>query len=131
MSIQVDLRVRHLFDCDLQTINKNRYRTNRTSGLPADAKASRKYYLTQTALIIEVLAPTTEATDRREKALHYRQVSTLEEYVLVAQERCEATIHRRADGWRHTTWNSARDAAEFKSIGLTLPLAEIYAGLAM
>jgi len=73
--------------------------------------------------------PTTEGTDRREKALHYKQIPTLEEYVLVAQESCEAAIYRRADSWGHTAYWSLQELAEFKSIGLSLSLSEIYAGL--
>jgi Uma2 family endonuclease len=88
-----------------------------------------KYYISRPTLIVEVLSPTTEAIDRREKALHYRQIPTLEEYVLVAQESCEVTIYRRADSWQHTLWSSLQGVAEFKSIGLSLPLSEIYAGL--
>jgi Uma2 family endonuclease len=75
-------------------------------------------------------ARTTEATDRREKALHYRQIPTLEEYVLVAQESSEVTIYRRANSWRHVRFCSPQDVAELKSIDLSLPLTEIYAGLA-
>lgn len=88
-----------------------------------------KYYLTRPTLIVEVLSPTTEGTDRREKALHYRRIATLEEYVLVAQETCEVTIYRRSDSWSHVTWCSPQDVVEFKSIGLSLPLADIYTGL--
>jgi Uma2 family endonuclease len=88
-----------------------------------------KYYLTQPKLIIEVLSPTTEAIDRREKALHYRQIPTLEEYVLVAQDAPEITIYSRTDGWAFSTLRSLQDVAAFRSIELSLPLAEIYAGL--
>jgi Uma2 family endonuclease len=88
-----------------------------------------KYYLTSPTLIVEVLSPTTEGTDRREKALHYKQIPTLEEYVLVAQESCEVTVYRRTDSWGHATWCSPQDVAEFRSIGLSLPLSEIYADL--
>jgi Uma2 family endonuclease len=88
-----------------------------------------KYYLTQPTLVVEVLSPSTEHIDRREKAFHYRQIATLQEYVLVAQERCEVTICRRADHWGATTVNAQAANAEFRSINLALPLAEIYAGL--
>jgi Uma2 family endonuclease len=88
-----------------------------------------KYYLSNPTLIVEVLSPSTESIDRREKALHYRQISTLEEYVLVAQDAPEVTIYRRADEWALSTLRALQDVAEFRSIDLSLPLAEIYAGL--
>jgi Uma2 family endonuclease len=88
-----------------------------------------KYYLTNPKLIVEVLSPTTEAIDRREKALHYRQLASLEEYALVAQESREGTLYRREHNWADSIVNTLEGAAEFRSIDLTVPLAEIYAGL--
>ena len=43
--------------------------------------------LTNPALIVKVLSPSTEAYDRGEKFLHYRAIESLQEYVLVAQDR--------------------------------------------
>ena len=57
----------------------------------------RQFVLLPT-LIVEVLSPSTETIDRREKKMNYLQVQTLEEYVLVAQERREVTLFRCATG---------------------------------
>lgn len=89
-----------------------------------------KYYLTNPTLIVEVLSPTTEAIDRREKALHYRQLPALEEYALVAQEGNEVTLYRRASNWGCSVVRTLDAIAEFHSIGLSLPLAMIYEGVA-
>jgi Uma2 family endonuclease len=88
-----------------------------------------EYYLQLPKLIIEVLSPSTEKTDRREKALYYRQIATLGEYVLVAQNRPHVEILRRADDWRPTVVTSLDATAEFHSIGLSLPLTQIYEGV--
>jgi Uma2 family endonuclease len=88
-----------------------------------------EYYLQHPKLIIEVLSPATERIDRREKALNYRQIATLEEYVLVAQNRPHVEIQRRADDWQPTVVTSLDAAAEFRSIGLALPLTQIYEGV--
>jgi Uma2 family endonuclease len=85
-----------------------------------------EYYLEHPKLIIEVLSPSTEQIDRREKAQNYRQIATLQEYVLIAQKHPHVEIHRRADGWGLTALNSLDDAAEFRSIGLSLPLRQMY-----
>jgi Uma2 family endonuclease len=77
-------------------------------------------------LIAEVIAPATENIDRREKSMMYREIASLEEYVLVAQERCEVTISRRREQWRPVIYKALEDLAEFQSIGLSLPLARIY-----
>jgi Uma2 family endonuclease len=91
-----------------------------------EREAASEYYLQLSKLIIEVLSPSTEKTDRREKALNYRQIATLEEYVLVAQNRPHVEIQRRADDWRPTLVTSLDATAEFRSIGLSLPLTQIY-----
>jgi Uma2 family endonuclease len=77
-------------------------------------------------LIAEVISPATENIDRREKAMMYREISSLEEYVLIAQEECEVTIFRRRQNWRPVICNALEDLAELRSIGLSLPLAHIY-----
>ena len=77
-------------------------------------------------LIFEVLSPSTENVDRREKKMSYQQTSTLKEYVLVAQERREVTVFRRADGWRPELISAPEAVVEFRSIKQALSLAEIY-----
>jgi Uma2 family endonuclease len=77
-------------------------------------------------LIAEVISPATENIDRREKSMMYREIASLEEYVLVAQEKCEVTVFRRREQWRPVIYNALDDLAEFRSIGLSLPLAGIY-----
>jgi Uma2 family endonuclease len=85
-----------------------------------------EYYLQHPKLIIEVLSPSTEQIDRREKALNYRHIATLEEYVLVAQDRPHVELQRRADNWQPMVVTSLDATAEFHSIGLSLPLTQIY-----
>lgn len=85
-----------------------------------------KYYLRYPKLIVEVLSDSTETIDRREKLINYRQIPTLEEYVLVAQDKPEVTLLRRDDGWKPTLITALESPAEFRSIGLSLPLARIY-----
>jgi Uma2 family endonuclease len=84
------------------------------------------HFVRTPTLIVEVLSPSTESIDRREKWLYYRQIETLEEYVLVDQEECEVTIFRREHDWRPLVRNSLEEVAEFQSIGLSLPLERIY-----
>jgi Uma2 family endonuclease len=83
-------------------------------------------YLQHPKLIMEILSPSTERIDRREKALNYRQIPNLEEYVLVTQNRPHLEIQRRADGWLPTVLTSLNAIAEFRSVGLSLPLTQIY-----
>lgn len=84
------------------------------------------YFLRSPTLVVEVLSPSTEAIDRREKHTHYRQAPTLEEYVLVAQDRRELTIFRRATGWQGEVFTAADSLVEFHSVKQSLTLAEVY-----
>jgi len=58
--------------------------------------------------------------------MSYEQAPTLEEYVIVAQNRFEVTIYRRGDGWRGEVHTNEGARVELRSIKQTLTLAEIY-----
>ncbi|HEX2207785.1 MAG TPA: Uma2 family endonuclease [Longimicrobium sp.] len=83
--------------------------------------------LTNPTLIVEVLSPSTEAYDRGEKFLHYRTIETLQEYVLVAQDRpLVERFTRHGEFWHLWTVTDLDEELEFTSIGCTIPLREIY-----
>jgi Uma2 family endonuclease len=84
------------------------------------------HYTRKPTLVVEVLSPTTEATDRREKHANYRYAPTLEEYVLVAQDRREVTLYRRATDWQAEIFTAPDATIEFRSVKLSMLLAEIY-----
>ncbi|QYX30849.1 Uma2 family endonuclease [Sphaerospermopsis torques-reginae] len=52
-------------------------------------------FLRYPCLIIEVLSPTTEAFDRGDKFADYRNLTTLQEYVLVSQNKINVDVFRR------------------------------------
>lgn len=86
-------------------------------------------YTEEPVLIVEVLSPSTAATDRREKLVNYLQIPTLKEYLIVHQQRKCAVLHRRnAQG----SWDSLifeTDEMVLESIPkgkLTIPLDAIY-----
>jgi len=87
-----------------------------------------KVFLTDPKLVVEVLSPSTERTDRREKALNYREVATVEEYVLIAQHKPEVTVFRRSEQWAPQVLTQLEAAAELRSVALTLSLDRIYEG---
>jgi Uma2 family endonuclease len=86
-------------------------------------------YVSDPKLLIEVLSPSTESTDRREKAFHYQRIGSLEEYVLVEQHEREMTIHRRAEGWKARILRGMEAAAELRSIAVSVPMARVYEGV--
>lgn len=78
-------------------------------------------------LIVEVLSPSTEAFDRGEKFRRYRQLSTLQEYVLVDATQISVDRFRRLS---ETQWElqsfTAEDTLELTSIGWHGALALLY-----
>lgn len=84
--------------------------------------------LTNPTLIIEVLSPSTEGYDRGAKFAHYRRLASLQEYVLVAQERLsiERYVKNEQGQWllfEATEWN---DVIPLETIGCTLTVREVY-----
>lgn len=80
-------------------------------------------------LLVEVLSPSTEAIDRREKLLVYRQIPSLSEYVLVSQDEPRVEIHRRRGdiAWEKIE-HSAGETVTLRSVDLSIGMREIYAG---
>ena len=88
-----------------------------------------QYFLRYPKLIVEILSPSTESIDRREKLLSYTQIHTVEEYALLSQTTLQLTIHRRAARWRPQVVSGSEASADFHSIDLSVPLARIYEGI--
>ncbi len=78
-------------------------------------------------VVVEVLSPSTEAKDRGEKFLRYRQIASLTDYVLIAQnERRVEQFTKQSDGsWRLVEMFDAGEV-RLDSVGCTLTLADIY-----
>ncbi|MEO1718662.1 MAG: Uma2 family endonuclease [Pseudomonadota bacterium] len=76
-------------------------------------------------IIIEVLSPSTERTDRFEKFDAYKQIETLEEYVLVDQSVRRVEVYRRANDWMREAF-SPPDLIDLNSIGVSMTFDEIY-----
>ena len=75
-------------------------------------------------VLIEVLSKTTEDYDRGRKFEHYRQLESLSEYLLVAQEKYHVMRYRRQD--EHWETDRPADTVALQSIDCELAVAEIY-----
>lgn len=82
-------------------------------------------------LVVEVLSPSTEAIDRREKLRAYRNVPGLVEYALVSQSERRVELYRRQGdiGWLYLDYEPG-DTVEFGSVGARVAMDELYAGTA-
>ncbi|MBW4681808.1 MAG: Uma2 family endonuclease [Microcoleus vaginatus WJT46-NPBG5] len=92
-----------------------------------DPQDTEKYYKIHPCFIVEILSPSTETLDRREKRLNYQMLPSLQEYVLVSQEEVKVEVYRpnEAGNWELEILGS-EDSLQLTSVGLTLTLAEIY-----
>lgn len=79
-------------------------------------------------LLIEVLSPSTESYDRGKKFEHYRQLDSLQEYLLVSQEKAHIDrFVKRSDGrWLLDDAEGLEGVLTLESVAAALPLAEVY-----
>jgi Uma2 family endonuclease len=87
------------------------------------------YYESAPKLIIEVLSPSTERFDRADKFYAYRRLSSLEEYVLIAQDTPRIEVYRRAMQWELELYTEMTTEVKLDSIAFTVTLADIYADI--
>lgn len=95
---------------------------------PADQLPEQDYVKNFPKLIIEVLSPSTESKDRGSKFIRYRQLVSLQEYVLVDPNHYYVEVFRRqnADEWLLSTCLGQDANLTLQSIGLTLSLLDLY-----
>jgi Uma2 family endonuclease len=94
----------------------------------------RQYYdqrrdvITNPTLIVEVLSESTEAYDRGDKFALYRHLPSLQEYLLLSQERMAADLYsRQTEGrWLLSNFEQADQEIPLESLQCSLPMAEIY-----
>jgi Uma2 family endonuclease len=86
-------------------------------------------YINFPKLIIEVLSPSTESFDRGEKFAFYREIPSLQEYILVNADKYLVECFRRQskDIWLLQTYEGQAAIAQIEALGIDAPLAEIYA----
>ena len=79
-------------------------------------------------MIIEVLSKSTAGFDRAEKFLSYQTLSSLDEYVLISQEKpvVEQYIKREDGNWIFQATIGLESSVEFTSVETALTLQEIY-----
>ena len=96
-------------------------------GTPQVAPRERGTVINPTVLI-EVLSPSTESYDRGEKFGYYKQLDSLLDYVLVAQDatRVERFSRRDSGVWEPRTWSSLDDVVDLPSIQCRIALRDIY-----
>lgn len=87
-----------------------------------------KNSLTNPTVLVEVLSPKTEMFDRGEKFAHYRRLESLQEYVLVAQDRMRVEHYaRQTDGrWLFAELSEPSQVLSLASVDCQIAVSEIY-----
>lgn len=79
-------------------------------------------------LIVEVLSPSTRDYDLTEKFEHFKTVQTLQDYLLVEQDRAKALLYTRREGyWELRDIAGLENSVTLTSVGVTLKLSDVYA----
>jgi Uma2 family endonuclease len=79
-------------------------------------------------VILEVLSKSTEARDRGDKAIDYRNLETLSDYILVAHDkmRVEQQIRQDDGSWKIRIFENPNDKLYLSSLDCEINLADIY-----
>ncbi len=97
--------------------------------------AGQAVYKEQPTIIIEVLSPSTQSIDRREKLMAYRRIASLQQYVLVHQNRYKVEIWSKTAAGRWETSILGRfDQLVLRAPAngqLQIPVDQIYEGVAL
>jgi Uma2 family endonuclease len=95
---------------------------------PLEFAPGTRDVITNPTLLVEVLSESTERYDRGQKFVNYRQIRTLEEYLLVSQwePRIERFFRQSSDSWLLTEASGIDATLELPSLKMTLLLSRIF-----
>ncbi len=94
-----------------------------------DETPTDRYTREHPVLVVEVIPPSTERTDRQEKLIAYKRVPSMREYILASQDRMLIEIHRRigdSDEWTREILINPDDLLRLESVKLNLQLKDVY-----
>ncbi len=93
------------------------------------AGLSGRQFVAEPVLIVEVLSPSTAATDRDRKLPDYRRIASLQDILVVSSTEARIEHFRReADGWKVQD-HAGGGTISLESLDMTLDLGELYAGV--
>jgi Uma2 family endonuclease len=89
---------------------------------------NNEYVKYEPELIVEVLSPTTQITDRVDKYIDYTTIPSLKYYLVVEPEIVYITLYHRNEegGWEAKVFSRKDEIIELPVWGINLPLDKIY-----
>ena len=95
--------------------------------LTCDPSDTQHYFKERPCLIVEMLSPSTEGADRREKMLAYRTLPSLSEYVLISQDTRLIEVYRcDNDGAWSVAFLDEGDLLRLECVGVSMTLDDVY-----
>jgi Uma2 family endonuclease len=89
-----------------------------------DRNDSEKYFKTSPNLIIEVRLDSTETIEKR---INYQTLESLQEYVLISQDKIKVQVYCQDDRGNWTIETLGKDdKLQLNSVGLNLTMTDIY-----
>ncbi len=87
--------------------------------------SGQDYFTQSPVLIVEVLSKSTQQYDKTLKLKSYLQIKSLQEYILIEQDKAEIQVLRRSQGWQ-PSYYFLGDTVSFESVGLSVSVEDIY-----
>lgn len=86
--------------------------------------------VTEPVVIFEILSDSTASTDFVTKNVEYQATKSVRRYVILQQSSASAAVFSRDSGeWAAAELSGVSASLDMPEIGLSIPLAEIYAGV--
>jgi Uma2 family endonuclease len=95
---------------------------------PADQRIFKpqKRDLESVIVAFEVLSPSTKGRDLGWKRAAYASLPSLTHYIAIAQDAVEVVVFARDSDFTDQRYRSLKETIELRSLGISLPVAEIY-----
>jgi Uma2 family endonuclease len=87
--------------------------------------------ITNPSVIIEILSSSTRNYDKGEKFTLYREIDSLQEYILIDSERIivEKFIRNADNSWQLTEYKTIEQSFSITTVGIEMHLLDIYDGV--
>ncbi len=90
--------------------------------------ADDAYFVQTPILIVEVLSESTKQYDKTFKLQQYKNIPTLQEYVMIEQNNALVEVVSRLDGWQ-AHYYGLGESFMLQSVGLKLSVVDVYEGV--
>lgn len=94
-----------------------------------ETSAENENSILNPVLVVEVLSKSTANYDRGDKFFLYKKIPTLQEYVLIEQDKIQVDIFYKKTGsdlWKISRFEGLEAKVRFQSINLEIKMSELY-----